>query len=259
MSDQGQVTLVMADRVASIVFDRPQAYNSMTKKMYEELVSVCDTVRANADIRVVTFRGAGGKAFVSGSDISGFESFRDGSDGVRYEAEMDRYYEAILGIAVPTIAIIDGFAVGGGLRAAAYCDIRIASAKARFGIPIARTLGNCLSMVNYARLVGAFGEGRAKRMLYLAELLDAREALEAGFLARVVAPEELDAAADEVVATILANAPVTMRISKAALGRIADGHMDDGRDLIEACYSSKDFKIGVSAFLNKTKPEWTGS
>jgi enoyl-CoA hydratase/carnithine racemase len=259
MSDEGRVVLDIRDRVGSILFDRPQAYNSMTKKMYEELEAACDAVRNAPGLRVVTFRGAGGKAFVSGSDISGFESFRDGSDGVRYEAEMDRYYEAILRIEVPTVAIIDGFAVGGGLRAAAYCDIRIASSKARFGVPIARTLGNCLSMINYARLVAAFGEGRAKRMLYLAELIDAEEARQAGFLARVVAPEDLDAAAEDVVATLLENAPVTMRVSKAALARIAAGQENDGRDLIEACYQSRDFKTGVAAFLSKSKPEWTGS
>ncbi len=258
MTNEGRVTLAVEDEVAAIVFDRPQAYNALTHKMYDELEAACCKVRADPHIRVVTFRGAGGKAFVSGTDIAGFAEFEGPEDGVRYEANMDHYYDAILTIEVPTVAIIDGWAVGGGLRAAAYCDIRIASTRARFGIPIAKTIGNCLSMTNYARLVAGFGEGRAKRMLLLAEMLSAEEAAQAGFLSRVCEPEALDATAEEIVARILENAPLTMKVSKSALGRIADGRPGDGRDLVETCYGSEDFRVGVAAFMSKSRPQWQG-
>jgi len=171
---------------------------------------------------------------------------------------MNRYFQRILAVPVPTVAIVDGWAVGGGLNIAACCDIRIASTRARFGSPIARTIGNCVSMQTYARVVGGFGEARAKRMLLLAEFIAAEEAMTAGFLARLAEPDEIDQAAQEVVERLLENAPITLRVSKAAIGRVLARDIDPADDLIGLTYGSEDFRRGVEAFVNKTKPEWQG-
>lgn len=256
--EEGRVTLTRDGQVARILFDRPSAHNACTWDMWEELDSVLTEVIADKDVRVVTLRGAGGKAFVAGSDISQFREFTGGQDGIIYEAKMNRYFERLLAVPVPTVAIIDGWAAGGGLNLAACCDIRVASTRAKFGSPIARTIGNCVSMQTYARVLTGFGESRAKRMMLLAEFIDANEAQSSGFLARLTAPEDLDAAAEEVVGKLLENAPVTLRVSKAAFGRILARDIDPADDLISSIYGSEDFRRGVEAFINKTKPEWLG-
>lgn len=257
-TEQGRVRLTRDGRVAHILFDRPAAHNAFTWAMWEELDSVLAEVGADTNLRVVTLRGAGGKAFVSGSDIAQFRDFTGGEDGIAYEAKMNRYFERLLAVPVPTVAIIDGWAAGGGLNLAACCDIRVASRKARFGSPIARTIGNCVSMQTYARVLTGFGEARAKRMMLLAEFIDAEEAFASGFLARLTEPEGLDAAAAEVIGKLLENAPITLRVSKAAFGRILARDIDPADDLISSVYGSEDFRRGVEAFVNKTKPEWLG-
>lgn len=257
-SETGKVHMHIRGAVAHVLFDRPSARNAFTWAMYEQLDNICRTVSADPDLRVVTFRGVGGKAFVAGSDISQFREFKDGTDGITYEAKMDRYFERLLAIPQPTVAIIDDWAVGGGLNIAACCDIRIAARTARFGTPIARTIGNCVSMQTYARILAGFGEARAKRMLMLAEFIDAQEALEAGFLARIADKETLDEAATDVVETLLANAPLTLQVSKQALARISAKQIDPADDLIARVYGSEDFKRGVEAFVAKQKPNWTG-
>lgn len=257
-SSPGRVRLERTDRVAHVIFDRPQAHNAFTWAMYEELDAILAELRADTGLRAVTFRGAGGKAFVAGSDITQFREFTGGDDGIAYEARMNRYFQRILDMPMPTVAIIDGWAVGGGLNIAACCDLRIASTKAKFGSPIARTIGNCVSMQTYNRVLRGFGETRAKRMLLLAEFIDAGEAMTAGFLARLAEPEEIDAVAAEVVDRLLGNAPVTLRVSKAAMGRILAVDIDPADDLISQAYGSEDFRRGVEAFVSKAKPEWQG-
>lgn len=257
-NDQGQVRLTREGPVARIVFDRPAAHNAFTWSMWEELDAVLTDVSADTDLRVVTLRGVGGKAFVAGSDISQFREFTGGQDGIAYEAKMNRYFERLLAVPVPTVAIIDGWAAGGGLNIAACCDIRVASRRAKFGSPIARTIGNCVSMQTYARVLGGFGEARAKRMMLLAEFIDAEEAHASGFLARLAEPEALDAVSEEVVTRLLENAPITLRVSKAAFGRILARDIDPADDLISLTYGSEDFRRGVEAFVNKTRPLWLG-
>lgn len=257
-TEQGRVRLTREGPVARIVFDRPAAHNAFTWSMWEELDAVLEVVSADADLRVVTLRGAGGKAFVAGSDIAQFREFTGGQDGIAYEAKMNRYFERLLAVPVPTVAIIDGWAAGGGLNIAACCDIRVASRRAKFGSPIARTIGNCVSMQTYARVLAGFGEARAKRMMLLAEFIDAEEAHASGFLARLAEPETIGEVADEVVARLLENAPITLRVSKAAFGRIMARDIDPADDLISLTYGSEDFRRGVEAFVNKTKPEWLG-
>ena len=256
--DQGTTRYRRDGAVAHVVFDRPQARNAMTWTMYEELVAICQQINENPDLRAVTFRGAGGKAFIAGTDIAQFQTFTTGEDGIDYEQKGDAIMSAVEAIRVPTLAIIDGWCVGGGLAIASCCDLRIATPAAQFGVPIARTLGNCLSIANYARLVNGFGVSRAKRILLMAEMLTAQEARDCGFLSDVVDAEKLDARASEITERLVANAPVTMRVSKQAIGRILASSTVNGDDLVRECYASDDFHRGVEAFIAKGKPEWTG-
>lgn len=258
MSSDGRVTVARDGAVATVWFDRPAARNAMTATMYEQFTATCEALAGDMDLRVVAFRGVGGRAFVAGTDISRFLDFAGPEDGVAYEEEMERHLLPLLDIPVPTLAVVEGYAVGGGLNIAAACDLRIATTGSRFGTPIAKTIGNCLSMPNYARLLSGFGESRAKRMLLLGDLLDAEDAFAAGFLARLVAPDALEATLTEVVAQLLANAPLTLAVSKEAIRRLQARAIPDGDDLIRRAYGSADFKAGVAAFTAKTKPEWRG-
>src|SRR4029077_7700145 len=180
MSD-GEVRYSRDGDVATVIFDRPAARNAMTWRMYEQLGEACARIRSEEGLRVAVFRGAGGKAFVAGTDIAQFQAFRGAEDGIAYETKMEGYLSGLETLPLPTLAVIEGFAIGGGLAIAAACDLRIATPGTRFGVPIARTLGNCLSIANYARLVAALGMARAKKVLLLAENITAEEALAGGF------------------------------------------------------------------------------
>jgi enoyl-CoA hydratase/carnithine racemase len=255
---RGNVRFSVENGVGSVVFDRPEAHNAMTWTMYDALGEICEKIAADKDIRVVTFRGAGGEAFVAGTDIEQFRAFKDGKDGLAYETIIDTRIGQIEVLPVPTVAIVDGWAMGGGLAIAAACDFRVATPTARFGIPIARTLGNCLSMANTARVIAAFGLGRAKRILMLAEVLGADEARACGFVTDIAEPDKLDERVGVLVSKLSSNAPVTMRVVKEGARRVIAANLPDGDDLVEKCYGSRDFKIGVEAFLAKQKPIWTG-
>lgn len=192
MSDQGQVHYRRDGAVAHIVFDRPAARNAMTWWMYEGLAAACRQAAADR-VRVAVLRGAGGKAFIAGTDIAQFQAFAGGEDGIAYERKVSEYLAGIEDLPVPTLAVVEGWAIGGGLAIAAVCDLRIATPGSRFGVPIARTVGNCLSVENIALLNATFGMSRVKKMLLLAENLTTDEALAAGFLSEVVEPDRLDA------------------------------------------------------------------
>lgn len=255
---EGTVRLERSERVARVTFDRPEARNAMTWAMYDALAAICDELSGDRETRVVVFRGAGGKAFVAGTDIAGFRAFASGRDGLAYEEAIDARVGAIERLPQPTLAIIEGYAVGGGLAIAAACDLRIATPDARFGIPVARTLGNCLSTNGYARLLGAVGASWAKRILLLAEMMSAEDARAAGFLVDVVEADALDARAQEICARLLQHAPLTMSAAKEALRRIQYAGLPGTDDLVEKVYGSEDFRRGVAAFVEKRKPEWSG-
>jgi enoyl-CoA hydratase len=257
MSD-GEVRYIRDGQVATVIFDRPAARNAMTWAMYEQLAQACARIAREEGLRAAVFRGAGGKAFIAGTDIAQFQAFRGGEDGIAYEEKMGSRLAAIEALPVPTLAVIEGFAIGGGLAIAACCDLRIATPGSRFGVPIARTLGNCLSMANYARLVAGFGAARAKRMLLLAENLPAEEALASGFLSEIVAPAEIDRRVGELTERLTHNAPITMRVSKEAIRRLMLAGVLESDDLSRACYGSEDFRIGMKAFVDKREPVWTG-
>ena len=230
----------------------------MTWRMYEGLAAACAELNNDTGVRVAVLRGVGGKAFIAGTDIAQFQEFTTAEQGVAYEAKMEGYLGALEALPMPTLAVVEGWAIGGGLAIAACCDLRIATAGSKFGVPIARTLGNCLSVANYARLVAAFGLARAKRMLLMAENLPADEALAAGFLMDVVDPAALDQRITEICERLKGNAPVTMRVTKEAIRRLQQAGLPDGDDLVRACYGSEDFRAGVKAFVEKRTPQWSG-
>jgi enoyl-CoA hydratase/carnithine racemase len=256
--DDGAVRLHVAEGIARVVFDRPQARNAMTWAMYQQLGAICEKLKQDSAVRVVSFRGAGGEAFVAGSDIAQFQAFRTGQDGVDYEARIDAAIALLESLPMPTVAVIEGWAVGGGLAIATACDIRIGTPSVRLGVPIARTLGNCLSIANVARLVAAFGRPRVQRMLIGAEILAAEEAVACGYLAQLVPGEDLDAVAAQCFSRLAGLAPVTQAVSKETLRRLLAQDLPDAADLIRRTYGSDDFQEGVSAFAQKRAPVWRG-
>ena len=255
---EGAVRLSVDGNIASVLFDRAQARNAMTWAMYEQLRNICGQLQNDRGVRVVIFRGAGGKAFVAGTDIEQFQSFSHGDDGVAYERRIDHCIEQIERLPMPTLALVEGWAVGGGLAVATACDFRIATPDARFGVPIAKTLGNCLSIHNLARLTAVFGSSRVKRMLLLAELLGAEEALACGFLLQVCEPAEITATALKLSERLAALAPLTQSVTKEGLRRLVSHALPEGEDLIRRCYASRDFHQGVAAFVAKKAPVWEG-
>lgn len=261
MSEVGTIRLTIDESgVARAVFDRPQARNAFTFAMYERLAEICAQVEADASVRVLVLAGAGGKAFAAGTDIAEFHALATPQDVLDYESRIERVLGGLERLRVPTIAMIAGACTGGGAAIAACCDLRIAEAGARIGFPIARTLGNCLSMKNLARLVRLVGEARVKDMILTARLLDAQEACRVGYLGEVHSDATaLEARVEALARTIAGHAPLTMAATKEALARLRAGiapGADD--DLVVACYTSADFREGMSAFLAKRPPRFQG-
>ena len=257
--EQSEVLVERKDAVVTLTFNRPEARNAMTWNMYERLYQTAEEVDADDSVRVLVLRGAGGKAFVAGTDISQFKSFRTAEDGIQYEREGERRTARLERVGKPVIAQIQGFAVGGGFAIAAVCDIRIATPESRFGFPIARTLGNCLSMENYSRCVDLFGPSRVKEMIMRARLISAEEAHAAGFVHEIVPAAEIEARVNTIAAEVAAHAPITLRVTTEAVRRIQERRrLEGGDDLISLTYTSADFREGMSAFLEKRPPRWTG-
>ncbi len=249
------------DGVGRITFNRPHARNAFTFRMYERLEEICQQAQDDSSIRVLVLTGAGDKAFAAGTDISEFKGFSTATDALNYEARIDRVLSSLECSRVPTIAAIAGACTGGAATIAACCDLRIGAANARFGIPIARTLGNCLSMSNYVRLAALLGPARVKDIIFTARLIGAEEARAIGLLSEVLPDHAtLQSRADELARTVVLQAPLTLRVTKEALRRIKEKMSpEEDRDLILMCYMSGDFREGMDAFLNKRTPNWKGT
>ncbi len=244
-----------------VTFNRPQARNALTFAMYEAVAQVAQEANEDRTLKALVFGGAGGRAFAAGTDISQFRAFDTEEDALRYEERMDRVLTILESTRVPTIAAIQGACTGGGAGIAASCDLRIASPSARFGFPIARTLGNTLSMGNYVRLSLLIGMSRVKDVIFTARLVDAQEALAIGLFNELTADEEsLPARAEELALTLAGHAPLTLETTKEALRRIKNQLLpaEGGSDLVVKAYMSRDFREGVEAFLDKRQPRWRG-
>jgi enoyl-CoA hydratase len=256
-TDTGVVRLDRRDAVATITLDRPGARNALTWAMYEELDRALDRVGSEPDVSVVVVRGAGGN-FAAGTDISQFAAFTSGDDGVEYERRLEAVLTKLESLPATSIAAVEGYAAGFGLALAAACDLRIASPNAQFGVPIARTIGNCLSMGNYARLVASLGAARTKAMLLTAEFMSANEARATGFVVRVLEPHAFARELDLLCARLVTHAPLTLQVTREAVRRIVSRSVADGDDLLRRVYGSGDFREGVAAFVEKRKPRWEG-
>jgi enoyl-CoA hydratase len=248
------------DGIGRVIFNRPQARNALTFAMYERLAEICGAADQDRSLKVLILTGQGDQAFAAGTDINQFRAFKTPQDALDYEAKLDRILSAVEACRVPTIAAIAGACTGGGAGIAACCDLRLAAANARFGFPIARTLGNCLSMASLSRLAALVGPARVKDLVFTARLLESAEAARIGLFNEVV--EDLPALrrrTDEVARLIASNAPLTLRATKEALRRLQTRlSRDDGEDLVLMCYMSRDFREGMDAFLNKRQPQWAG-
>jgi enoyl-CoA hydratase/carnithine racemase len=242
--------------VAVVTVNRPEARNALTWDMYDALVEACDAAEADQRVRVLIIRGSGG-SFAAGTDIAQFREFANGDAGVAYERRLDAVIDRLERLPIATIAEVDGAAVGGGCAIAMACDLRICSDRARFGVPVARTLGNCLSMANTARMVDLIGPARTRDLLLTGRLIDAREAVAAGLANLVVPASELEQETVRIAAELSTRARSTIGATKAVLLRLRDHRRPpagSADDIIRDCYGSAEFKEGVKAFLEGRKP-----
>ena len=239
--------------IIHVTFNRPAQRNALTFQMYEDLAKICDDP---GDARAVVISGEGG-AFAAGTDMSQFRAFDKPEDAWHYEETMDKVLARIERCRVPTIAAITGACTGGGAAIAACCDLRITNDRLKFGFPIARTLGNCLSIASLARLSALIGQAKVREIIFTSRLVLAEEALASGLVMEIT--DDPVARASELATQISGYAPLTLQVTKEGLRRLrTEGQDADDKDLIETAYMSADFKEGMEAFLGKRKPEFKG-
>lgn len=254
------VVYEVADGIGLITINRPESRNALKRAMYTEIARICREVPADGSVKVVILRGAGDRAFAAGTDMTEFRGFSKPQDALDYEEQMDHVLRDIEQCNVPTIAAITGACTGGGAAITAACDIRLCDNRLKWGFPIARTLGNCLSIGNLSRLSVLVGQGRLREILFTARLIESDEALRIGLVSEMLeSAEAVHLRARELAETLSTHAPLTMRATKEAMRRLRTMGPDaDDSDLVTLCYMSEDFKMGMEAFLAKRKPEWKG-
>ena len=248
--------------VGYITFNNPEKHNAVSIEMWDALEKILDEFRSSKDIRVIVLNGAGGKSFVSGADISKFDKERSSKEAVlSYNKRTQKVYELLETFPKPTIAMIDGYCIGGGLNLAVCCDIRICSEKSKFAMPAAKlSLGYPFSSIK--RLFDVMGPGMAKHFMFTAEKISASEALACGLVQKLVSEENIETYVRDYALTISHNAPLTIKAMKQIGIEILKN--PDERDLLlceqlaSACFDSEDYKEGRKAFMEKRKPDFKG-
>lgn len=257
--EAGDLVFERQGRVAWVTFNRPDARNAMTFDMYDDLHDLCEEIDRDPDLRVVVLRGAGDTSFAAGTDIRQFLTFETREDALGYEARIGRVLRRLAAVTKPTIAMVQGDAVGGGLFLSLACDLRFAADHARFGAPVARTLGNCTAPFSLTLVASTVAMVRAREILLRARLVGASEAKAIGMVDEVYASAELEAKVREQALALTGHAPLTMAAVKEATRRMRDVFaLDNAEDIVLSCYLSQDFKEGARAFLEKRKPNWQG-
>lgn len=263
--DTGASSEILTERrgaVQWVIFNRPKARNAITPWMEDRLIEICREVDADPEVKALVLTGAAGDkpAFMAGADLSCLQSVKSPEDYTILEERAEVAAMALEAVRVPTIAALSGACVGEGALLAACCDVRIATPSVRFGLPIARTVGNCLSIKNLARLAAILGTARTKDMIFAARLLVAEELVAAGTVRTIVPEEDLVDRAQALAEELAGLAPLTLWATREALLRWRDHGLPAGGDddLLDRCYLSADYQEGISAFLQKRRPVWAG-
>jgi enoyl-CoA hydratase/carnithine racemase len=248
--------------IGHLIFNNPERHNAVSLEMWDAVEGALDDFVADDQVRVIVLSGAGGKAFVSGADISKFETERGTMDAVaHYNARVKAVYAKVHEIPKPTLAMIDGFCLGGGLALAVSCDLRFCSEKSRFGLPAAR-LGLGYPYEGLKRLVDAVGPGAAKDIVFSARRLDAHEALSIGLVQKVLPEKELESFVLDYARTVSENAPLTVTSLKFIVGEIlkdpAERDLKTCQEMVGRCFASEDYVEGRRAFTEKRKPQFKG-
>ncbi len=259
MSDE--LLLTTRDGIAHVTLNRPQARNALTYAMYEGLAAYSREIANDASIKALVIRGAGDKAFAAGTDISQFLEFTSGEDGIAYEERLGAHLETLERCPKPVIAAIDGACTGGGAAIASVCDLRVATRASKIGFPVARTLGNCLSVKNLARMSALIGQSRVTELMFTARLVSAEEGAAIGFLHEVVDDgAALTTRIDALAQSVAGLAPLTLTATKEQLRRLREGMLAqvEDHDLVRMCFGSEDFRNGVKSFVGRKPPVWSG-
>ena len=262
MSTTDKMYATRDGHVGTLVFNNPERHNAVSFDMWEAGVRILGEFASDPEIRVVVITGAGGKAFVSGADISKFESERAGEEAVaRYNAMVENIYSSIYMFPKPTIAMIRGYCIGGGLGLAICCDYRVATPGSKFALPAAK-LGLGYGYPGLRRFIDQIGPSHTRDIFYTARQLDAEEASRIGILNKVVADAELETYVSAYAQGIAANAPLTVsaikHITTEALKPESARDLQSGATKVAACFASEDYKEGRKAFMEKRKPQFKG-
>ncbi|MDZ7915029.1 MAG: enoyl-CoA hydratase [Rhodococcus sp. (in: high G+C Gram-positive bacteria)] len=252
------ISVIHHGAALDVIFNRPEKHNALTPQMYDVLAQACRRADADRDIRLLTLRGAGGEAFSAGSDIRHFQTFESVRDGLEYENRFLGVLTELENVRVPTLALINGVCAGAGLLLSAACDVRIATQASRFCLPIARTLGNSLSIYSVALLADRIGSSRLMSLIARAGTMTSDDALQMGFISDCATVDEFANMSARVCDELLAAAPMTIWTVRESLRRIRVRGITDNDDLMSIIYGSDDFKSGVDGFLRGERPVWTG-